>query len=211
MSKPAYTEEQRQSAVRAILRRREHNRQYMPKYKQEHKAETAEYDRRHYLNHRAEVAEHHTQYHQEHREAENERMRQYYLGHRSERTRHMRQYYQEHREETLEHVRQYSQGHPEVRLAARHKRRALLADSNGNFTAEEFRLLCETYGNRCLYCQEELPLTPDHMVPISRGGSNSIENIVPSCRSCNQRKHTMTYDEFVERLEEEELSESNET
>ncbi|HEY8807173.1 MAG TPA: HNH endonuclease, partial [Candidatus Limnocylindria bacterium] len=36
----------------------------------------------------------------------------------------------------------------------------------------------------------------DHRAPLSRGGRNTIENILPACRSCNRRKRTKTEDEF---------------
>ena len=43
----------------------------------------------------------------------------------------------------------------------------------------------------CMYCGEKLPprlLTRDHVVPISKGGRDVWENVVSSCRACNQRK-----------------------
>ncbi len=43
----------------------------------------------------------------------------------------------------------------------------------------------------CLYCTREFPqhlLTRDHIVPLSRGGTDRWENVVSACRRCNQHK-----------------------
>jgi 5-methylcytosine-specific restriction endonuclease McrA len=50
----------------------------------------------------------------------------------------------------------------------------------------------------CQYCLEpSLPskLTLDHIVPRSRGGANSWENLVACCFACNNRKSDRTPDE----------------
>lgn len=46
-------------------------------------------------------------------------------------------------------------------------------------------------GNRCQYCGQQFPMSElslDHVVPRSRGGTTSWENIVCSCVVCNVRK-----------------------
>lgn len=78
--------------------------------------------------------------------------------------------------------------------ASFHKRRVL---SRGeSFTAKEWAALCAQHGDVCAYCGASGRLTADHRIPLSRGGRNVIENILPACKSCNSRKHTMTEDEF---------------
>jgi 5-methylcytosine-specific restriction endonuclease McrA len=45
--------------------------------------------------------------------------------------------------------------------------------------------------NTCQYCGEVLPsseLTLDHVVPRSRGGTSTWENLVACCHSCNREK-----------------------
>ncbi len=47
----------------------------------------------------------------------------------------------------------------------------------------------------CQYCNKvfgERDLTLDHVVPVSRGGKKTWENIVTACKSCNQRKANKT-------------------
>lgn len=42
-------------------------------------------------------------------------------------------------------------------------------------------------GNRCQYCGEAAE-NIDHVVPRSRGGQHTWENVVAACRPCNSRK-----------------------
>lgn len=51
--------------------------------------------------------------------------------------------------------------------------------------------------NRCAYCQTSeancgIPLTIDHIQPISKGGETSFENLCLACRPCNEFKATLT-------------------
>lgn len=53
-------------------------------------------------------------------------------------------------------------------------------------------------GNRCQYCGKKFPtheLSLDHVVPRSRGGQSTWENIVCACLKCNVRKGGRTPDE----------------
>lgn len=50
-------------------------------------------------------------------------------------------------------------------------------------------------GFTCQYCGDVLPeplLTMDHVLPRSRGGRTSWDNVVAACRACNGRKGSRT-------------------
>lgn len=51
----------------------------------------------------------------------------------------------------------------------------------------------------CQYCGKKVSLTTgtlDHVMPLSRGGPNTITNIVCACKECNNNKADMTAPEF---------------
>lgn len=62
--------------------------------------------------------------------------------------------------------------------------------------------LVASHAGRCYYCGTEGSMHADHLVPLNRGGPNTIDNMVPSCKSCNSRKHDRTEEEFRAYLEE---------
>jgi excisionase family DNA binding protein len=68
-------------------------------------------------------------------------------------------------------------------------------------TAEELREKFAELNNACVYCNRgDLKLSPDHDVPICRGGSNAITNVLPSCLPCNLHKRAWTSAEYRDHL-----------
>ena len=83
---------------------------------------------------------------------------------------------------------------PSVVKAYVHRRQARVDGAEGSFTAEEWKELFEEYDNKCLACGATENLGPDHVIPLSKGGTNYIDNIQPLCRSCNCSKGVKVVD-----------------
>lgn len=69
-----------------------------------------------------------------------------------------------------------------------HNYRARRFNAEGSFTFQERNELFKKYNNQCLFCNSKEHLTIDHIIPLSLGGTNYMENLQLLCRSCNSRK-----------------------
>jgi 5-methylcytosine-specific restriction endonuclease McrA len=127
-------------------------------------------------------------------------VRRWNRSHPEQRRAAKRLYYARHREQHKAVMAAYHRTHPEVLQAKSNGYRARARAAEGQFTSAEWRALVESYGGRCAYCGGLGPLEVDHRTPLSRGGTNSIDNVLPACGSCNRKKGQLTEPEFRARL-----------
>ena len=62
-------------------------------------------------------------------------------------------------------------------------------------TAEQKRLVRKRASNQCEYCRTPMDyaleaLSIEHVIPQSRGGESSLDNLALSCQGCNNHKYT---------------------
>ena len=50
-------------------------------------------------------------------------------------------------------------------------------------------------GGKCQYCGVTTDLTLDHVIPRSKGGRSTWDNLVTACKSCNSKKGDYTPEE----------------
>lgn len=123
-----------------------------------------------------------------------------------------RAYYHRHKEKAKTYGRLYRQQNKDKVNARTHRRRARKQGNGGTFTAMQWRVLCQKYNYRCLCCgkhEPDIKLTIDHVIPIVRGGINTIDNIQPLCGECNSSKGDKLIDyrpDRTERSQVEQLS-----
>lgn len=68
----------------------------------------------------------------------------------------------------------------------------------GIVTAEMYQKLIS---RPCDYCKlEGLPMQIDHIIPLSKGGTNEISNLHGTCQYCNRSKGYYGEDEFLDWL-----------
>lgn len=100
------------------------------------------------------------------------------------------------------HQSRYKLPETKARMSAiRHRRRARLKNATGSHTPEQLLEQYTRQKGKCYYCQKKVAWGQhhiDHVVPLSRGGSNDISNLVATCPHCNLSKHDKLPHEFFQ-------------
>lgn len=115
----------------------------------------------------------------------------YNKTHRLEKAAYIRQW----RADNVEHMRAWERNryHNNPEINRKKKERA----RQKRFGDIDIHLVYERDGAICRYCgNTNGPFHIDHMIPLSRGGLNTLENLTVACKTCNLRKHTLTAEEF---------------
>lgn len=85
--------------------------------------------------------------------------------------------------------RKYVVNNPERISHLKSRAYARKRDAEGSHTLLEWNELKVKFNNLCAICYEPKKLTKDHIIPLSKEGSDYISNIQPLCRNCNSKKY----------------------
>ena len=89
-----------------------------------------------------------------------------------------------------------------IKRAAQHRRKARQLAAPGDHNGADVAAQYLRQGGRCYWCGDKVgkDYHVDHVIPLSRGGSNGPENLVISCAPCNLSKHDKLPHEWSDRL-----------
>ncbi len=74
------------------------------------------------------------------------------------------------------------------RSRRRHARRRAAEKLSGCHTEAEWQDVLNRHGRKCARCGNEKNITRDHIIPLSKSGTDEIANIQPLCGHCNKKK-----------------------
>lgn len=97
--------------------------------------------------------------------------------------------------------KQYHKANPIIKRVSEENRRAKKLQSGQSFTKENIIDLFNKQDGQCVYCKKELiEYHIDHIKPLSKGGSNGINNLQLLCPTDNIRKNNLSDSEYRLRL-----------
>lgn len=68
----------------------------------------------------------------------------------------------------------------------------------GHVSQGKREAIYERDGRKCVYCESQDALEPDHIVSRKRGGGDGIANLVTACHKCNTEKGDLSVEGFLE-------------
>lgn len=95
-----------------------------------------------------------------------------------------------------------------LKTVNRHNNRARNRGLIATLTCAQWIEILQKSEGYCIYCKEHEgcdQLTPDHIVPISKGGANSADNIVAACFFCNSGKMDNSVEHWMDWLQSHHL------
>lgn len=160
-------------------------------YESEHKQEKSDMDRRYREKNKGLLAERGKIKYAENKVRISEKGRAYRAKNKYKKTESGRIYYRKNKARIAEQGKLYRADNKELAKASRNRRRARLREAQGTHTAGDVKKQYDSQRGRCYWCSIKLDnhYHCDHIIPLSRGGSNGPENICCSCPPCNLSKH----------------------
>lgn len=180
------------------------NAEKRKQYRIDNKDRTNKY----YQDNKVAIAERHKLYRQDHKEILTKQRKQYKQDNKDVIAQQRKQYRQDNKEtiakynkqhrsknlETIkEHNRRYDREHLEERRIGKQKYRARKNMLINTLTIEQWENIKLYFNNECAYCGKALPLAQEHLIPVSKGGEYTHNNIVPSCKACNCSKNNRDF------------------
>lgn len=140
-------------------------------------------------------------YRDNNKEKEAARTKKWYENNKERRNKVQKEWRENNKERIAAKNKEWYKNNKEKAKCRKHRYRARKANAEGSHTDKEWDSKVVEYNNRCAYCGVTLEenssgsynpngVTKEHVIALENDGSNYINNLVPACRICNDRKGT---------------------
>jgi 5-methylcytosine-specific restriction endonuclease McrA len=156
----------------------------------------AQRSRKYYDQNKEKRNQYSKEYHQKHLEEQKRKQKEYRIKNKKRKQDYRLRYRSitENKEKINAKQRHYYYKNKEKAYEANLRRRARKRNAKAFFISKKD--IKKIYMLPCFACGSKENITMDHKVPISRGGSHGIGNLLSLCKSCNSSKGARTLVEW---------------
>jgi 5-methylcytosine-specific restriction endonuclease McrA len=130
-----------------------------------------------------------------HKDRLSEKRDEYYIVNKPSILEKMRAYHSENKDRIADQHKQYRSANKALIANHARRRRAKVKGAEGSHTADDVLKILESQRRRCATCNKKLSDSGkakyhiDHVMPLSKGGTNWPSNLQMLCPSCNLKKN----------------------
>ena len=178
-----------------IDRLRDHNKEYREKNKDKISTQRKEYRD----NNKDKIRESQKNYRENNKDKLKEYRKEYYKNNKDK----LKEYYKNNEEIIRAKRKVYIKNNRDKFKLYQQKRRALKLGNGGSYTEEQWLDTLEYFDYKCAYTGECIKVSChiDHIIPLSKGGTSYIWNLVPSTASANLSKQSRNMEEWYREQE----------
>jgi hypothetical protein len=214
----SHAEESRKASRQYYWANHAEQREKQRVYRVKNQQKIAEGKRRYHQANRAKIIDKVRQWRKENPERRRDQNRLYRERHPDRVAAKTRRHYEANREAIAERARQHRLANPELyaqrnrdwRAANREKAREAARCRSALRRSSRMRALLSLsidskrerfalFDNTCAYCGAGNRLTVDHVLPLTAGGLDQFDNIVPACNRCNAGKNASPVESWYRR------------
>ena len=160
-------------------------------------------DKKHREKNKDKMKEYNKNYYENNKDKRKEYGKEYSKNYRENNKDKIKGYLQEYRENNKDKIKEYRENNKDKMKGYVHKRRALELGNGGSYTKSQWLDTLEYFDYKCAYTGECIKHSchVEHIVPISKGGTSYIWNLVPSTASANLSKQNRDMEEWYREQE----------
>jgi len=165
-------------------------------HNKEHKVEIALRQKLRYEAKKPQILEYTKAYNEKHKDKKSTYDKQYYIDHKESALLYAREYKITHKGMIAHRTSNWQKFNKDKvnRISQRYRATKFLLPSN--LTTKQWENIKLHFNNKCCYCNKELPLAQEHFLAVTKGGDYTLNNIIPSCQSCNSSKGNRNFFEW---------------
>jgi 5-methylcytosine-specific restriction endonuclease McrA len=166
---------------------------------------TSKYHKEYYTNNKDRLSKHRKEYYTNNKDRLTKYKKEYANNNKDKIAKYQKEYANNNKDRLTKYRKEYLKTERgkllnKLKVQNRRYRKKYNTNTGDRLTKAQIEYLTEVY-THCAYCYTELTSDNthiDHIHPLSKDGSHSIDNVTLACKDCNRKKNAKTLDQWLD-------------